>query len=282
MFKKWIYTILVIVLFVSLYFFSNALGSMAEFQVRTLFNITDKTRMMQVSLLADFVPIAIMFIFSFFVFKQDTKKIWLKHEGVVKKYILGYLAGIILFCAFVVLSMSTKNINYAGPGELGILNVLLFIPAFAVQSFEEELLTRGILQRFIKDKLGVLPSIILPSLLFVVLHLANNGIQVVAMINLFVVGVLFSLMVYATGSLWYAAAAHAAWNFTQGTIFGLSVSGNDFGGSLLKFNTIGKNNLFTGGEYGPEGTVFVAIVLILGAVFYYYKIRKNNIVLESR
>ena len=61
----------------------------------------------------------------------------------------------------------------------------------------------------------------------------------------------------------------------QGVIFGQNISGRNIGDSMLKFNNTGTNEIFTGGQFGPEGTSFVAIILFLACIYYYYKFKKK-------
>lgn len=274
--KIWAKRIGLVVLFITLYFFVNMIGSITANAIREVFGVGENDRGVQIGLFMNIFTVIYILLFSKYVLKLDAAKLWLKKKGSEKNYLKGYVVGAAMFCAFMAISLIFNNTVFEGRGSLGIINTLLYIPAYAVQSFEEELLSRGLFQRVVKDKFGVIASMLLPSIFFMALHLGNSGITLVAIVNLIVVGVLFSLMVYATGSLWYAAAAHAAWNYFQGSIFGMSVSGNDFGGSLLKFKIIGENELLTGGKFGPEGTVVVVFILIATSIYYYYKIRRNS------
>lgn len=273
--RKWYVDFGLVILFIFLYFFSSMIASTIAGFIYNEYNLINTPRGTQVSLFLDLIPILMILLFSHYVLKLDRSKLWMKRPDTVKNTALGYGAGTILFVSYMIIALITKNLKYSGLGDLPIFDLLIYIPAFGIQSFGEELLTRGLMQRAIKDKLGLWPSIILPSLVFVALHLANHGINFFAIVNLFVVGILFALMVYATGSLWYAGAAHAAWNYMQGVIFGQNVSGRNLGGSLFKFDNIGTQEIYTGGQFGPEGTMFVAVILTLACVYYYLKIKKN-------
>jgi hypothetical protein len=62
--------------------------------------------------------------------------------------------------------------------------------------------------------------------------------------------------------LWLAIGLHAAWNFTQGGVFGVNVSGFEFEG-LLRSQLSGPE-LISGGALGAEGSI-VAVLICLGA-----------------
>ena len=68
----------------------------------------------------------------------------------------------------------------------------------------------------------------------------------------------------------------AAWNFTQANIFGFSVSGlAPVSDSLLKFSNHGSN-LLTGGEFGPEASIFYTVVLSLALIILVYKFKTKK------
>lgn len=264
-----------VILFILVYIAAKIIASTIGAFVAGFINPESQTIFDLVSLFSEIIPVIVVLLFAHFVLKLTPQSLWLKHAKPGFKYLIGFLVGAVLFGAYTLFAVLTKQLAYAGRGELSILQILLYLPAFAIQSFEEELLTRGLLQRVIKDKWGIVPSIILPSLIFVVMHLMNPGINFFGLLNIFLVGVLFSLMVYATGSLWLAAAAHGAWNFLQGPIFGQNVSGNTGAGSFFRFEAIGNNNLVLGDKFGPEGSLVTVVILSLGIAYFFWQWRKK-------
>lgn len=264
-----------VLLFILVYMAARTIASFVGGLITGLINPNSKRVFDIVGLASLIIPVIVVLLFSRFVLKLKPQDLWLKHPKPGCKYLAGFVAGGVLFGAYMLFAVLSKQLAFAGRGALSFLQMLLYLPAYAIQSFEEELLTRGLLQRVIKDKWGVVPSIILPSLIFVALHLINPGINFFALLNIFLVGVLFSLMVYATGSLWLAAAAHGAWNFLQGPIFGQNVSGNAGSGSFFRFEAIGNNNLVLGDKFGPEGSLVTVVILSLGIAFYFWQWQKK-------
>ena len=61
-------------------------------------------------------------------------------------------------------------------------------------------------------------------------------------------GVLLGLAYAATRSLWLPIGLHFGWNFTEGGIFGASVSGRAYHG-MFKFSLSGSD-ILTGGAFG--------------------------------
>ncbi len=61
--------------------------------------------------------------------------------------------------------------------------------------------------------------------LFALLHGLNPNMTFLAVFNIFLAGCFFSALIYSTGSLFTAIGAHITWNWTQGAILGIPVSG---------------------------------------------------------
>ena len=68
-----------------------------------------------------------------------------------------------------------------------------------------------------------------------------------------------------TRRLWLAIGIHAAWNFTQGWVFSIPVSGGDAPLGLLITRRIGPDWL-TGGDFGLEASVVAILVATLAGV----------------
>jgi len=152
-----------------------------------------------------------------------------------------------------------------------VLKLLLVLLSVLVQSGGEELLCRGVLyQRLRKGYRNPWVAILVNPIVFVLMHILNPGVTVWAVLSIYLVGVMFSLMVYYLDSLWMAMAAHAAWNFTQNFIFGLPNSGTVYDLSIFKLNSAtARTSLCYNVEFGVEASatavlafVFVSAILL--------------------
>jgi membrane protease YdiL (CAAX protease family) len=123
-----------------------------------------------------------------------------------------------------------------------------------------------------KPWLGVL----ITSIIFSIMHLGNDGANIFAAINIFLIAILLSLFVMKDSSIWGACGFHSAWNWTLGNVFGLSVSGTRDKTSLFDLTTKG-NELLTGGQFGVEGSIVLTFLLI-GSIFLLirYLIKKGD------
>jgi hypothetical protein len=87
------------------------------------------------------------------------------------------------------------------------------------------------------------------------------------MTNLIVLAIFFSLYALSEESLWGVMGVHAAWNWTQGNIFGVEVSGTTaYGASHLMQWSVAGPDWLTGGGFGPEGSAITLVVLIIGSL----------------
>lgn len=153
----------------------------------------------------------------------------------------------------------------------------IFVTVF-IQSSAEELLCRGFLyQKLRRSYQKPVVAIVGNSLFFAVLHLFNDGVTILSLVNIFLVGILFSLLVYYMDSIWCAFALHTAWNFTQNIIFGLPNSGMTVPYSVFKLDAATAANSFAYDVgFGIEGTIFADIVLLAACIIIYLWGRKHG------
>ncbi|NBK93390.1 CPBP family intramembrane metalloprotease [bacterium 1XD21-13] len=186
------------------------------------------------------------------------------------KLLLGFLIGFVLNGVCVLAAWLHRDISLVFYAFQPVSLILVFLSVF-IQSSAEELICRGFLyQRLMRSYHRPAIAVIGNSLLFAVLHLFNDGVTILSLLNIFIVGVFFSLMVYYMDSLWCAFAAHAMWNFTQNIIFGLPNSGIVVPLSIFKLDAGAAQNSFaynTG--FGIEGTLLANGILILSCVCIY-------------
>lgn len=153
------------------------------------------------------------------------------------------------------------------PGRVGLAalaGVLLVIPGWLVQGAAEEALTRGWMMPALAARYRPWIGVAISSLFFAIAHGLNPNLTPLALINLLLYGLFAALYALREGSLWGICAFHAVWNWAQGNLFGLQVSGTELdGGMLLNLMETGPD-WFTGGAFGPEGGLAVTLVLLAG------------------
>ncbi|MDP1632068.1 MAG: type II CAAX endopeptidase family protein [Caulobacter sp.] len=121
----------------------------------------------------------------------------------------------------------------------------------------EEVLVRGIVLRLAWRAFGPWPAFVISALLFGVGHIGNPGATLFTTACVAIeAGVALAAFYALTGRLWLSIGFHAAWNFTQGYLYGAAVSGSDFGGSIARSTPrAGFPDWLTGGAFGPEASL---------------------------
>ena len=141
--------------------------------------------------------------------------------------------------------------------------LLLNLVTVAVAALAEEVAFRGYPFRRLIEAVGPVAATIVMSLLFGLGHMFNSGATWTSVLVTMLAGLLFSVAWLRTHGLWMGWGLHFAWNACTGILFGLPVSGISKFASVVQTRTFGRLWL-TGGDYGPEGAVFTAVVLLLG------------------
>jgi uncharacterized protein len=113
---------------------------------------------------------------------------------------------------------------------------------------------------------GMVPAVLLTSLVFAWGHAGNPGEGFLGLLQVFLFGTVCALSVFRTGSIWWAVAFHGIWDWAQEFFYGTLGSGYWFDGHLFQFRAQG-NVLLSGGTVGPEGSLYVFVVL--GALLAY-------------
>lgn len=128
----------------------------------------------------------------------------------------------------------------------------------AVQSgVVEEIMIRAILLRLVWRAFGPWIAFAVSAALFGFGHIANPNATVFAAICIALeAGIMLGAFYALTGRVWVSIGVHAAWNFTQGYLFGAAVSGGDFGPAIASSTARpGFPEWLTGGAFGPEASL---------------------------
>ena len=133
----------------------------------------------------------------------------------------------------------------------------------AVQSgVIEELMIRAILLRLTWRAFGPWAAFAISAALFGFGHLPNPNATVFAAVAIALeAGIMLGAFYALTGRIWMSIGVHAAWNFTQGYLFGAAVSGGDFGPAIASSTArAGFPEWLTGGAFGPEASLPALVV----------------------
>jgi len=189
-------------------------------------------------------------------------------RGAITNLGLGLLAGFALFAAVVGVAALVDAYNIVRCCSTGELLVILVSTAI-IPGFVEEVLFRGILFRWIEEFAGSWAALVVTSVLFGLAHIMNPNASWFSSFTIAVeAGVLLGGAYMLTRSLWMPIGLHAAWNFAQGYIFDVPVSGVDQEG-LVQAQLSGPE-LLSGGAFGLEASLIALVIATAAGVWLVY------------
>jgi membrane protease YdiL (CAAX protease family) len=189
---------------------------------------------------------------------------------------LGLVLGALLFSVTIGILAAVGVFQTTGNNGWPIM--LASVPGFILTGVLEEVLFRGILFRILDQWLGSWIALAISAVFFGFLHLLNPGATLLNAAAISIeAGVLLAAALMLTRRLWLCIGLHIAWNFTQGGIFSVAVSGGESKG-LLQSRMVGPDWL-TGGRFGAEASVVALLVCAAaGIALIVLAIKKGNVV----
>ncbi|WP_028969257.1 CPBP family intramembrane glutamic endopeptidase [Sphingomonas sp. URHD0057] len=185
----------------------------------------------------------------------------LRDPKAVQRGVAGLAAGGLLFSVVVAVAAALGVYRIVGPGDTsGMVAALLGSALFPALS--EEMLFRGVLFRWLEEFGGSWLALFLTSAFFGASHLLNPNASSIAAIGIAVeAGVMLGAAYMLTRSLWLPMGIHAAWNFTQGEIYDIPVSGMPVHGVVDA--RLCCNPLLTGNGFGLEASLIAMVIATL-------------------
>ena len=143
----------------------------------------------------------------------------------------------------------------------------------------EEIIFRGILLRITEEGLGTWVALAISAAAFGAVHIFNPDATVVGAAAIAVeAGIFIGALYILIRRLWVCIGLHAAWNFIQGGIFGIPVSGTGASAGLLSAEPVGPV-LLSGDEFGAEASLVAMVLgLTLGIYFLGRAVKQGRIV----
>jgi uncharacterized protein len=166
----------------------------------------------------------------------------------------------------------------SAPGTMGawlvfVVTVLLWL---ALPAVAEEVIFRGYAFRALVEGIGPVGATLIMSALFAAVHGAAPNVDAFSLATIFAAGVMLSLAVLWTGSLWFASTLHLGWNWATVGLLDLPVSGWElFDAPLYDGVAVGPRWL-TGGEFGPEGGLAGTLAVAAGIALTWWYARPGT------
>ncbi len=188
---------------------------------------------------------------------------------------IGWIAGIaaLVPLAWLGLAALASGVRFGGwnheltsqASSLGPLGTPLFyLFGFLIVAVAEEAVLRGYVYSALASRYRWINAAGASAALFALLHVSNPGIRPVALLNIFLVGLLLAALRRTTGSIYPGAIGHAVWNFVLGCVLSQPLSGL-VTYPMLDLELGSGEDVpvhVTGGTYGPEASILITSLLV--------------------
>jgi membrane protease YdiL (CAAX protease family) len=134
------------------------------------------------------------------------------------------------------------------------------------QSLFEEIMFRAVIFKIAEESIGTRAALAIEAAFFGASHLGNPGATALGAIAIALeAGILLTAAFMLTRRLWLTWGLHVGWNYAQGSVFGIRVSGTPLSSSWLRSEPIGNDHL-TGGAFGVEASPVAVVLCVAVAV----------------
>ncbi|WP_030179058.1 CPBP family intramembrane glutamic endopeptidase [Streptomyces violaceorubidus] len=220
----------------------------------------------------------VLFVYGWVVRRTERRQaLDVALEGAGAKFGWGTLIGAGMFSA-VIVNLSTSG-HYEVDGLGSVQGAIGLVGFMAGAAATEEVVYRGVLFRIVEEHLGTYLALALTGVVFGLSHLLNEDATLWGAVAIAIeAGFMLAAAYAATRNLWLTIGVHFGWNFAAGGVFSTVVSGNGSSEGLLDATMSGPK-LLTGGDFGPEGSVYsVGFGALLTLVFLWLAHRRGHIV----
>ncbi|MEV7076243.1 type II CAAX endopeptidase family protein [Streptomyces sp. NPDC093990] len=225
---------------------------------------------------------AMVFVYRWVVKRTENREVTeLQGKGAGRAALWGLLLGTLMFLCVI------GNIYFLGDYKVdgidSVSGAIGLIGFMAGAAATEEIVFRGLLFRLVERGAGTYIALVLSGLVFGGMHLLNDDATLAGALAISVeAGAMLAAGYAATRNLWLPMGVHFAWNYMEAGIFSTQVSGNGENHGLLEASLSGSK-LVTGGEFGPEASVYAVLFgMLLTVCFLIVAHRRGNIVPRRR
>ena len=236
----------------------------------------------RVTLIATYSMIFVMagyIIYMRFAERRSFPAMGFIREKAPLQYLAGLIIGFLAFLLIVLITVALTGGQIVFQGNIGPGMFMISLLGWMIQGMSEEVGYRGYMFLSISRKHKEYIGVICSSLFFGLTHAFNSGATFLSIINTILVGFALCFMFIVAENIWFVGAFHSAWNFAQGNVFGISVSGHEPSPSIFVVQLPESSSILSGGAYGIEANIFTTIlvlVIIGGSIFIIKKFKKSR------
>ena len=215
-------------------------------------------------------------------------KRWIEREpdaefaaaGALGELAAGLAFGAVLFSLAVAAVAALGGFEVLGVRGAGRISPLLGLAIYSGPV--EEIVFRGLGLRLLERLVGTWLALAATSALFGFAHLMNPGATVFSGLAITLeAGIMLGAAFLLTRRLWLAIGIHSAWNFTQGWVFSIPVSGSPPPIGLLVTRRIGPDWL-TGGAFGLEASAVTMLVATIAGLGLLWQVKARGDIVPPR
>ncbi|MNK38456.1 CAAX amino terminal protease self- immunity [compost metagenome] len=214
-----------------------------------------------------------IWLFRVYIDKESIKSLGLDFLDISGKEFRWaiFMPVLIMSLAFFLL-LFTKQIQYI-QFKFSLNELILNCAIFILVAFTEELFIRGYILNNLMGSINKFSALIISSVIFAIMHLANPNINLTSFSNLILAGILLGLPCIYKRNLWLSIAFHFSWNFFQGSIFGFNVSGLNGYSMITQMRR--DDTIWNGGSFGFEGSILCIMLQVFCIVILYFLFEKR-------
>jgi uncharacterized protein len=193
------------------------------------------------------------------------------------RLLLGALVGclVMLLAGFIELQAGWLRISqidfspHLGTPKLTWTLLELF-PALGV-GVTEELAFRGYIFQTLAERSRVWIAAVLMAVIFAGFHFTLDGFGLGFVLSVIILSLMYVVLRFATGSLWFGIGLHGAWDWTQTYVVGLSTAGaTGYNPAIVQIQQTGPAFWVGSGDAIESGLLFILLsALIFGLALVY-------------
>lgn len=214
-----------------------------------------------------FVAIGCVWLFRKYIDRERINLLPWKRSSIHPDGTIGFLLGLALVCSGSLILFFTRHLQWTGI-EINLTDLFIGVLTLMAAAVGEEWVFRGYILRNLLQSFNKTTALCASALLFTLAHSNNPDVHPIALVNIFLAGMITGLGYMQTRNLWFSILFHFSWNFFQGPVLGFPVSGLA-ARSVFILETEG-NPIITGGNFGFEASVICAILLLLALTLWQY------------
>ncbi len=220
----------------------------------------------------------LVYIFVRHIDRRNIKVLGFYRRGRIQDILMGISLATISVSFGVIFLIATGNLEPVKVQFYPVLMLFDFL-LFFVNSLFEDTIFEGYILRNLAMSINKYVAVAVMATVFGLFHINNPNMNFIGIFNIMLLFAFTGTYYIHTRNLFFPIFFHTFWNFIQGSVYGLRVSGIYTEG-ILK-TKISGHHLISGGNVGFEGSLVVTFILIFGIVLLNF-LYKTKLIRQDR